>query len=108
MRFSRDPFLAIAAFAAAMAVTPAGVSAQGFIERGTDRVYFYEETLHGRTRWGWSASPRPFDPVASARRPRSLAEACGRHVGRTLQTDSASLIVSTRMQDECIRRGGPG
>jgi hypothetical protein len=98
-------FLKTCLVAGALLAATATAEAQFFrFNEGGGQMFFYEETRGRRTVWGWSESPRPFDPVASARRPRTIREACARQVGRQLQRDSTSLITSTRMTDECVAR----
>jgi len=99
--------LASAVVAAGLFAAAGEAAAQARIQGEGSRMYFYEEFVQGRLRWGWSDSPRAISRRAATHPARTIREACARHVGRTLQTDSSSLTQSTRMTEECIRNGGP-
>ena len=73
---------------------------------GQSKVYFWEDAYS----YGWSdvVDPRHAnDPPRVIKKARvSLAELCGRLVGRIMRTDQSSRIYSTQMEDYCTRNGG--
>jgi len=73
---------------------------------GQSKVYFWEDAYS----YGWSdvVDPRhTSDPPKVIKKARvSVAELCGRLVGRIMRTDQSSRIYSTQMEDYCIRNGG--
>lgn len=73
---------------------------------GHDLVYFWEDEY----RYGWSAypDPRSFNPPPAHIRKAhvTITETCARLVGRQIRTDSPARVLSTQLEDDCIRHGG--
>ncbi len=80
-------------------------SATAVIARGDSDVWFWENERS----FGWSDVPdsqrgnRPPPQITSK---MSVAERCGRLVGRQMVRDRSSRVVSTQLEDACIRSGG--
>ncbi len=80
-------------------------SAMGVMARGDSEVWFWENERG----FGWSDIPdyqhgnRPPPPITSK---MSVAERCGRLVGRQMVRDRSGRVYSTQLEDACIRNGG--
>lgn len=80
-------------------------STTAVMARGDSEVWFWETA----TSFGWSDLPesqngnRPPPQITSK---MSLAERCGRLVGRQMVRDRSSRVFSTQIEEACIRNGG--